>query len=1088
MSAAEEKNNEGAGGEEGLPTASFAGTEDGPGGQIGPYKLLSILGEGGFGVVYLAEQQKPVKRRVALKVIKPGMDSKQVIARFEAEEQALALLDHPNVAQVYEAGMTKAGRSYFAMECVKGIPITEYCDREKLSIERRLQLFLQVCEGLQHAHQKGVIHRDIKPSNILIFVQEKKVVPKIIDFGVAKAISQPLTERTLFTEQGQLVGTPEYMSPEQAETSRDIDTRTDIYSLGVLLYELLTGVLPFEAKTLREGGFEHVKHVIREEEPKTPSTRLSRLGNEEATRLARSRRADIGTLRRRLRGDLDWITLKAMEKDRTRRYVSAAELAADIRHYLNSEPVLASPPSTVYRVKKFVRRNRASVTAASVVAAALVVGFVLSTMMYLRAEQAREREAVARVQAEEARVRAESAEQVAQEQRKLAEERAEAHRRTLYVTHLSMAKEAYSQANIGRVRELLESCSADLRGWEWYRLRHIADQPCMTLRGHDGEVWSVAFSPDGKRIASGSDDKTIKVWDAATGAEVMTLRAHERSRVTFSPDGRRIVSGSDDKTIKVWDSATGTELMTLCGHGDWVGSIAFSPDGKRIASGSRDKTIKVWDAAIRGEVVTLSGHRDMVFCVAFSPDSKRIVSGSVDRTVKLWDAATGAEPMTLRGHQGIVYSAAFSPDGKYIASGGGDNTIKVWDSATGTELMTLCGHGDWVVSIAFSPDGKHIASGSFDKTVKVWDAANGEEVMTLRGHSNWVGSVAFSPHGRRIVSCSKDSTVRVWDAASGVEVMTLRGHKGGVPSVAFSPDGKRIVSGGKDKTIKVWDATTGDELMTLRGHSDRVWSVAFSPDDRRIVSGNDKTIKVWDAVTGTELMTLPVVGDWFCSIAFSPDGKTIAAGIYDNSIKLWESTTPAGGYEPRKTAEATRKVVDELYEKLGFYSEVIDKLNADKTLDEPVRKVALQIANSRLWEDARKLEEQSWEVVRSPGGEIEAYRLALGKAEMANRLEPNDHIILAMLGVAQYRVGAYQDALDTLTRVEKMWENINQPFSAKFAFIAKAMASHKLGQYEHAEVALQQLRDLRKDERFAEDEETQPFLAEAEKLLSSRKE
>jgi non-specific serine/threonine protein kinase/serine/threonine-protein kinase len=386
---AEEKNNNQAGEEEYIPTASFADSEKGPGGKIGPYKLLSILGEGGFGIVYLAEQQKPVKRRVALKVIKPGMDSKQVIARFEAEEQALALLDHPNVAQVYEAGMTKAGRPYFAMECVKGVPITEYCDREKLSIEERLGLFLQVCEGLQHAHQKGVIHRDIKPSNILVFVQEKKAVPKIIDFGVAKAISQPLTERTLYTEQGQFVGTPEYMSPEQAESSKDIDIRTDIYSLGALLYELLTGVLPFAAETLREGGFENIKHIIREEEPKTPSTRLSRLSKEESTKLAQCRRMDIGMLRRKLGGDLDWITLKAMEKDRTRRYASATELAVDIKHHLNNEPVLASPPSTVYRMKKFVRRNRALVTGIAAVLVVLVGGIVASTIFAVGQARAR---------------------------------------------------------------------------------------------------------------------------------------------------------------------------------------------------------------------------------------------------------------------------------------------------------------------------------------------------------------------------------------------------------------------------------------------------------------------------------------------------------------------------------------------------------------------------------------------------------------------------------------------------------------------------------------------------------------------------
>jgi serine/threonine protein kinase len=372
-----------------IPTASFAGTDSGPGGQIGSYKILSILGEGGYGLVYLAEQQKPVRRRVALKVIKPGMDTKEVIARFEAERQALALLTHPNIAQVYTAETTEAGRPYFVMEYVKGVPITEYCDTEKLTVEQRLKLFLQVCEGVQHAHQKGIIHRDIKPSNILVSIEADKAIPKIIDFGVAKALSQPLTDRTLYTEQGQFIGTPEYMSPEQAEmTHQDIDIRSDIYSLGVVLYELLTGVLPFDAKMLREGGVDHIRQVIREEEPKTPSTRLSTLSGEDLTKVSKHRHVDFGSLQRKLRGDLDWITLKTLEKDRTRRFGSVSEFTADISRHLTHEPILARPPSTVYKIKKFVRRNRVKVIAAAAVAAVLVVGLIISMTMYLQKKHA----------------------------------------------------------------------------------------------------------------------------------------------------------------------------------------------------------------------------------------------------------------------------------------------------------------------------------------------------------------------------------------------------------------------------------------------------------------------------------------------------------------------------------------------------------------------------------------------------------------------------------------------------------------------------------------------------------------------------
>ncbi len=348
---------------------------EGTGRQIGPYKLLQLIGEGGFGSVFLAEQSEPVKRRVALKVIKLGMDTRQVIARFEQERQALAMMDHPNIARVLDAGATETGQPYFVMELVDGHPLTEHCDRHNLSITARLELFGQICSAVQHAHTKGIIHRDLKPSNVLVSVHDGQPLVKVIDFGIAKATAGNLTERTLFTGHRQLIGTPEYMSPEQAEGSMDIDTRTDVYALGVLLYELLTGSTPFDSRRLRAAAFAEIARIIREDDPPSPSTRLGQSTDTLVTVAAR-RRTEPGKLSSILRGELDWIVMKALEKDRQRRYETASGLALDVRRYLAGEPVSAAPPSKVYRFRKFVRRHRASVAAASLVAAALVVAVV----------------------------------------------------------------------------------------------------------------------------------------------------------------------------------------------------------------------------------------------------------------------------------------------------------------------------------------------------------------------------------------------------------------------------------------------------------------------------------------------------------------------------------------------------------------------------------------------------------------------------------------------------------------------------------------------------------------------------------------
>jgi serine/threonine protein kinase/tetratricopeptide (TPR) repeat protein len=392
-----------------------------PGTVIGPYKLLQQIGEGGMGVVFMAEQNQPLQRTVALKIIKPGMDTRQVIARFEAERQAMAMMDHPNIAKVLDAGTTDSGRPYFVMELVKGVPITKYCDEKHLPIRDRLQLFVQVCQAVQHAHQKGIIHRDIKPNNVLVAEYDHQTVPKVIDFGVAKATAQKLTERTMFTEFGQVLGTMEYMSPEQSKFNQlDIDTRSDIYSLGVLLYELLAGSTPFEGKRLHEAAFDEMLRIIREEEPPKPSTRLS--ATNDLPSIAANRGSEPNTLSGLVRGELDWIVMKALDKDRNRRYETASGLAADLQHHLRDEPVLACPPSAPYRLRKFARRNRVALLAASSLVTGLlllVVGLAVSNRVIT---VSRNETAEALRQKELALTAAEASAEQAETQRRRAEE------------------------------------------------------------------------------------------------------------------------------------------------------------------------------------------------------------------------------------------------------------------------------------------------------------------------------------------------------------------------------------------------------------------------------------------------------------------------------------------------------------------------------------------------------------------------------------------------------------------------------------------------------------------------------------------
>jgi WD40 repeat protein/serine/threonine protein kinase len=862
-----------------------------------------------MGIVYLVEQREPVRRRVALKILKSGDAGSTVLARFESESQALALMDHPNIARVYDAGTTASGRPYFAMEYVPGIPITDYCDRNLLGFRERLTLFQQVCQAVHHAHQKGIIHRDLKPSNVLVMLQDGKPVPKVIDFGVAKAVNQRLVERTLFTEIGMLIGTPEYMSPEQADlTGLDVDSTTDIYSLGVLLYELLVGALPFDSRTLRKAGYAEIQRVIRDTEPPKPSTRLSTMG-QGAQEVARHRRSDVRTLVRLLRGDLEWITMKALEKDRTRRYASASEFAADIARHLGNEPVLAGPPTIGYRTKKFVRRHQGLVAAGSAVALALLIGAVISFSLYLKAVQERER--------------AES---------------------ESYSANLSAADMLLRAGQVSDARFRLANTPPALRGWEWRHLMARTDESTATIYSLDfsgaethNRNREIVFSEDGAQAFS-YGDTLLRSWDIATKrlatdltglgrvlavgahgktvlvgpplddfadlpAEGFVLRLYEVStrRVlselrgmtenpgesAISDDGTMVAAAPDDEAspILVWDVRTRQVTARLAGHPKpySVLRLKFSRDGRQLASTSSDKTVQLWSLTSPGKAVTLP-HAARVDGIAFSNDGGKLASISED-TVRIWNPTTG---LLLRSWPlGFSYSGAvaFSPDASQLATGWGA-IVRVWDVASGLLKRDFYGQQFGVEAVAFHPTARRLYSVGTG-IMKEWDLEQHGSVMD--DAKTEVGAITVSPDGRFIASGSRDGKVWIYSADSARVLRSWAGHSERVTSIAFSPDSLLLASSSRDKTIKVWSVLDGRLLRTLNGHTDWVWSIAFSPDGSRIVSGSeDRTIRIWDLASGAPPATISTTSG-ISRGAVSPDGRTILAlRKHDKSVSLWD--------------------------------------------------------------------------------------------------------------------------------------------------------------------------------------------------------
>ena len=886
----------------------LSGTDPWIGRHIGPYQLVRQLGSGGMGEVYFAiRADAEFHQEVAVKLIRSGQDSAAVVSRFKIERQILASLDHPNIAKLLDGGRTPQGQPYFVMEYVPGVPITDYCDAKKLKIRERLNLFIQVCEGVQYAHQNAIIHRDLKPANILVAEVDGKPVARIIDFGVAKATTPTVPEHTQLTRFGHLMGTPDYMSPEQADPQvRIIDTRTDVYSLGVVLYVLLTGLLPFAAKRRDNQPLDEFLRRLREEEPPRASGKVGADRNSSAAS-ALARGVEAKQLVKLLRGDLDWITMKALERDRDRRYGSPSDLAADLRRHLNHEPVVARPASAAYQIRKFARRHWVAIAVASILTLTLAGGLAATTY--------------------EARV--------ASAQRDVA---IEAQLRSLTQTAAARLRDADFRGAMSIILEVLPHRGAE-RAYTQEALNvfhdaRSADAEISIMSGHTAIVESAAFSPDGKVIVTASDDKTIRLWDTATSRQILLLNGHA-GRVNFaefSPDGGRLVSASADKSVRIWDAATGRELLLLSGHAGTVNCARFSPDGGRVVSASGDQTARIWNTTTGRETTILKGHEARVNSAVFSPDGRIVATASSDNTARVWDAATGREMTVLSGHSGHVNSAAFSPDGRRVATASADNSARIWDVATGREIMRLSGHAGAVNSVAFSADGRRVVTGSYDNTARLWDpntgrqilllsgtapllsavfSADGRRVITasydktarlwdvtdraiklLTGHTDRVVSAAFSPDGRRVVTASEDQTARLWDAETGEQTLVLRGHTNLVSCVTFSPDGGRVLTSSADKTARVWNASTGRETLLLSGHSGPIWCAAFSPDGNRIVTAaDDKTARLWDAATGRQILLLSGHTDPLNSATFSPDGQRIVTASLDKTARVWDAAT-----------------------------------------------------------------------------------------------------------------------------------------------------------------------------------------------------
>jgi WD40 repeat protein/serine/threonine protein kinase len=945
------------------PLAAVAANEEREGDLVGRYKLVERIGEGGCGVVYLAEQIEPVRRQVALKVIKLGMDTAAMVTRFEAERQALALMDHPGIARVLDAGATERGRPYFVMELVRGARITEFCEQNKLGIADRLRLFVLVCQAVQHAHQKGIIHRDLKPSNVLVTSNDGAPLPKVIDFGIAKATADVrLTDKTVFTRLEMFLGTPAYMSPEQAELNGDdLDTRTDIYSLGVLLYELLTGRPPFESEAWQKSSFDELRRAIREKEPTRPSTRLAMelksmaaLRKDAADQSAVDAGAESGAAPRsrdyhrlketiaQLQGDLDWIVLKALEKDRGRRYETANAFAMDIQRHLQNLPVLARPPSRAYLLQKTVRRNRPAFVVAATIALFLVASVIFATRDAFKTRRTEKVEHELRQKA-----------QASQQQAEQARNDADAANRTL-TRNLFIREWLDTEALLdeGKVEGALAWFGRAAR-------QHPADAAVQTrllslltektflvpkLRPlvHGSYINTTGFLPDGRHLATAANDGTVRVWPLSPGAAPLVLsNRFETPALAVVPGDNRILV-DDARSVSLWDS------------NNMVGRVSFphtvnqrlpiSADGRFAAIYGPGEGFRVWDIAhLKPVGPPIEKTRTYPPVTGFSPDSKFMLGTDDGRRISAWEISTGRlvwqTPQPGFPGQGPV-EAEVDPDGKrvivscWLGAAGGELTgwtfqpspspdiaatvatsegwsvrtpspIGAWcfshdghelyvgDAAAHLgivnlathELQTLNGeHFGRLTWMGLSEDGQKLASASVDGVVRLWEARMKAPDPIVITNNEGIRDAKFSPDSRWVL-CNNSQSAEVRDAHSGALLRRMEMDEG-ITHLAFSPDGRRVVACGDNRTI-VWDTGTGAALFPALD-TERSAYVEFSADGRYFsILTDEPAVQVRETETGRQIGPTLTNASRGMGTAFNPNGQTLAVPTVGGTIEFW---------------------------------------------------------------------------------------------------------------------------------------------------------------------------------------------------------